>query len=84
MGKRRKEQGDGGGVVVEESVRSINQTDLEEEEDVVGWWGTADEAKDALDGAVGKARACWRRSTGERASSSPSELTAVNGIPAGT
>lgn len=56
----------------------------EEEEDVVGWWGTADEAKDALDGAVGKARACWRRSTGERASSSPSELTAVNGIPAGT
>lgn len=51
---------------------------------MVGWWGTADEAKDALDGAVGKARACWRRSTGERASSSPSELTAVNGIPAGT
>lgn len=55
--------------------------------DEVGWWrSVADEAERVLEGVVGRGRGCGRRSTGERTpeSSSPSELTAVNGMPAGT
>lgn len=51
-----------------------------------GVWALGDEVSDPAEGGVGKGSICALRSTGERMaeSSSPSEFTAVNGMPAGT